>query len=225
MRERISKFFDGITSRLDLAGYVWSGLVIVNTFVTAHFASLNAWIASFGPLGYWSVGLLGGLLAALIGLLIARIRLWWITGAAIDKWKKDVSSVNPLDDQFTKLRLRLLDLAHPITKKISNKTFVNCELMGPANIMVTGTGGFNTTSFMNCDIVVMRPPPPELPVHNCVVLENVHVVGGSLWNVTLLIPLTMVPTFQAMGATILTAIPDAAPVLPLTPNTVGGMGP
>jgi hypothetical protein len=222
MRERLAKIFERATSRLDTAGYIWTGFTLVSTFVTAHFASANNWIASFGAIGYWSAGLLGGLVVALIGLVIARIRLWWLTGGAIDKWKKDVSSVNPLDDQFTKLRLRLSDLAHPITKKISNKTLVNCELMGPANVIVTGNGGFNSAAFMNCDIVVLRPPPPEIPVHNCIVLDNVHVIGGSIWNVTLLIPREMVHTFENMGAKILTAIPNESPAPQLPLGTATG---
>jgi hypothetical protein len=222
MRERFAKWIERATARLDTAGYIWTGLTFVSTYLTAHFASLNTWIAKFGPIGYWSAGLLGGLVVALAGLIIAHIRLLWMTGGAIDKWKKDVSAANPLDDQFTRLRLKFQDLAHPVSKRIANKTFVNCELMGPANIVVAGNSSFNATGFMNCDVVVFRPPPPELPIHNCIILESVNFIGGSIWNVTLFIPPPMAPILQGMGAQILTAIPNESPAPQSPLNTATG---
>src|SRR3954447_18632738 len=108
MWNRLWKRVERLVSRLDFFAYAWAGFTAVSGFVTAHLASLNNWIASFGAIGYWSAGLLGALVVALIGAALARVRVWWITGSALDKWRQDVSAFNPLDDTFTKLRMRLL---------------------------------------------------------------------------------------------------------------------
>ena len=186
-------------------------------FVTAHFAALNEWIASFGPIGYWTAGLIGTLLVAVIGAILARIRLWWLTGGAIDKWKKDVVGINPLDAQFTGLRIRIHDLAHPVSKIIKNKAFFNCELMGPANIALLNNNHFQNGGFFGCDVVVGKQ---DTEIKNAIGFENVSFIGGGIWNATIFIPPQLVPLFRQMGAHFVTLTGDEAPA-PQQPQGIG----
>lgn len=192
MREKLTSLVDRWASRLDIISYVCIGMSVVSGYLTAHFAALNRWIASFGPIGYWTAGLLGALIVALIGGLIARIRLWWITGKAIDKWKEETSTVNPLDHEFTNVRINIADLVNPVTRRISKKRFVNCELMGPATIVFLGQGSVTGSGFINCDLLCVRE---DRPAFNAVILENIEMLGCRLYACTIYVPRAFVPSF------------------------------
>jgi len=218
-RKRLSEAADWITSKLDFIFYVYAGYVAVSGLVTGYLASLNDWIASYGPLGYWSAGMTGALVATLTGAGFARLRLWWIEGNAVNKWKDDVVGVNPLDHQFTGLRLRMSDFVHPVRREIANKTFIECELMGPINVCLMDHMHITGAGLLNCDIIVAGP---DIPIFTAVRAERLTILRGTLVNWTIIIPPNLVPIFQQMGAQFVTPIAGAQPTPQLPQGTAQG---
>lgn len=91
----------------------------------------------YAPASWVIAAVLGALCGVLIMLLatIARERLQLI------RFREQVftaSQINPLDPMFTGRRLRLVDLAPPVGPFIDQKTFTDCEIIGPANVMFAG---------------------------------------------------------------------------------------
>lgn len=193
MWERVQKFFDRFESRWSLLSlFIASGAAGV---VTGWIASGAEWVNQYGRLGWWSAFLLGFAISAwgLAGISWARSQ--WTKGSAIRKWKEDVSSFNPLDSEFTKLRMRISDLVNPITQRIADKRLTDCELIGPANVAFLGVGNMYGTTFMNCDVVAVRA---DALIRNVVVFENVEIVRGRLFNCTVFVPPAVLPQIMAI---------------------------
>src|SRR5262249_41363838 len=132
------------------------GSIVAVAALTGFIANATYWIQPLGPIAYWVAALLAMYIATLIVNGFAKLRVSWHSAAAIDKWKSDVATINPLDKEFNRIRIKWSDLVHPITNRIKNKTFVDCELIGPANIGPMSSD-FSDCHFYNCDVVVVYP--------------------------------------------------------------------
>jgi hypothetical protein len=190
----------------------WQTLVAV--FVAGggmtYLAAITDWAHAWGPLGIGAVGLAAAL-AVWIGLALgasirAKATLHKAHTTAIEKWKEQVDSVNPLASEFHTKRLRIADISHPISNRISNKRMIDCELVGPANLVMIGSS-FSHVGFMNCDIAVARD---GAMIQNAILLENVTMIGGQIWNCTIFIPSNQIPAFRAAGGNFisLTGVPE-----------------
>jgi len=81
---------------------------------------------------------------------------------------------------FDSERIRISDIVHPVTKLIVQKTFNNCELFGPANLILNGITA-NGVAFNDCEFIVLRE---NVRINNAVVLDKCHIIGSQIWNVT-----------------------------------------
>src|SRR5262245_596403 len=91
--------------------------------ITAWIASGTAWIDQFGARGWWIAGLIGSLLALLIILTGTVARYVWVRASILRRWARHIDTVNPLDPEFHRKRIKLGDLAHPVTRFVRNKRF------------------------------------------------------------------------------------------------------
>lgn len=204
MFERFQKLFDRVESRIALWQVV-AGSSLLTGGVSAWLASFTDWLYAAGPIAWWYAALLGCLVGLAIILVAVGIRYLWIRSGALRKWEEKVDDFNPLDSDFHRKRLRFSDLAHPVTNSINGKTLVDCELLGPANILMRGGGSFIGIELTNCDVVALRTAP-QLRINNVIVLNNTSITNGSIWNCTIYVPPGMVRAFQEMGAEFITAI-------------------
>lgn len=167
--------------------------------VTAYLGSTISWIASFGAFGWWVAGLCGffATSASLAALGIAKEKR--AAAKARERWAEQVDGTNPLDTDFTRKRLKISDIASPIDKRIANKRFTDCELMGPANIVLMNGGSLMGAAVHNCDICVVRD---QTPIHNVIVFDACNILGGSIFGCTIFISDKMYADhFEGMGAT------------------------
>ena len=137
------------------------------------------------------------------------MRYLWIRAGATRKWKYQVHDINPLAKEFHKQRIKLFDLAHPITKTISGKRIIDCEIMGPANLFMRGRGRISDATLNNCDIVVVQSHK-AVPINNVIAIEDTDIIGGGIWGCTIFIPMTMLSVFRNMGADFITLTGDPA---------------
>ncbi len=169
----------------------------------SYLASITGWMAAWGPLGVGAAGLFAAAVVwvclAWAASLRASAQRHRAEASAIEKWKERVDAINPLLPEFNRQRIRVADLAHPIAQSIADKRLIDCELIGPANLALLG-GHFQGVVFMNCDIVVARL---GIPVRNAVAVRNVTMIGGAIWNCTLLLRPAEIPAFVAMNAVFL----------------------
>ena len=171
-----------------------------------YLASITEWIKAWGPAGIGAAGLLAAL-AAWVGLAWAsRLRgdaqLRLANATAIEKWKEQVDTVNPLAKEFHTKRVKLSDLMHPVTSRVKGKRFIDCQIMGPANLLIIDNVTITGVGFANCDVVVARPA--QIRIFNVLALEDVQIFGGEIIGCTIIIQRDLVPTFQQMGVKFLT---------------------
>lgn len=154
----------------------------VGALVSGSLASTATWLNQWGWFGWWCAVLMGFLVAsaAWAAVNVAKERL--AVRRTMEKWAAKVAdSVNPLDDAFHQKRLSLSDLANPVTRKIENKKFTNCELIGPANIFLLKDLRISNVTFIDCD---MCPTKDEVALHNVIALESCEIYGGIMAKAT-----------------------------------------
>jgi hypothetical protein len=81
--------------------------------------------------------------------------------------------LNPLDTLFTTRRVRVVDLSPPIGAVIRGKTFVDCDIMGPANIMFEDCH-FQGNAGDVVDAIIIKPgmtPRNGFGFQNCIFRE------------------------------------------------------
>ena len=66
---------------------------------------------------------------------------------------------------------------------LEDKQFRECELVGPANLVLNDCLLYDIT-LSNCDIIVQTKP---LTFHNIVLMKKCNITGGKLYNCTLII--------------------------------------
>ena len=173
-----------------LAAWLWT---IGGGVVTGWAASAANLFPQYAPFSWVLAGLLGALIASLAAMCVGWLRYAVVKATAVAKWRDRVDSINPLDAAFHAKRISWQDIAHPISRKVERKRFTECDLLGPANIVMMGTGTVYGVHFFDCDIVVARP---DAVLFNVIALENVEIIGGTMWRCTIIIPPEQVPTFQ-----------------------------
>lgn len=183
---------DTALSLLDRA-YNWLPLVIG----TAGVSAISGWaayvsqsVAQFGPIAWISAALIGGLLFLLLYLLWLRSRLLATRLIHAHAMMERTDTVNPLESVFTRKRIRLDDLKLPLVQPVAGKTFVDCELVGPAVILFGGQANLSHVGFVCCDFVAIKD---QTLVQNVLPLIDVTIRGGKIYQATILVGQSAVP--------------------------------
>jgi hypothetical protein len=150
---------------------------VAKYFVPASFTgALVAWATWFAglfqpaaPASWIIAGVLGALAGSLIVYLavVARERLQIVRLRNATLFS---SHINPLDTLFTTRRVRITDLAPPVGQVIDGKTFVDCDILGPANVMFQGCHfHHNTGEVVDALIVKLGASPTNgFGFRNCI---------------------------------------------------------
>jgi hypothetical protein len=145
-----------------LPGWAWTNLGnlaliagwIVTIAVPAWAVSVVTQLQAYAPASWIFAGLLGGVLSAAGFALFGWGKARSAQAVAIAKWKDQVSTINPLDDEFHKKRIKLEDLVDPTGTGVVKKKFTSCELLGPINLVGLGGRMMNST-FMRCNVILL----------------------------------------------------------------------
>lgn len=166
--------------------------------VTAYLSSTVSWVANFGAFGLWVAGLCGFFVTSISLAALGIAKEKRAAAKARERWAAQVDSTNPLDTDFTRKRLNISDIVSPIDKRIANKRFTHCELLGPANIILINAGSLMETSFDQCDICVIQD---STTIQNVVVFDACHIHGCSIFGCTVFVSDKMYADhFKGMGA-------------------------
>jgi hypothetical protein len=134
-----------------LSSTLGGGAVIVYT------ASITEWLKPWGPIAYATLGL-----GAALTIFVIFASFFWLYASgkvkiALSRYSDAslaASTINPLDDNFVKRRIRLSDFANALQRKIRAVKFQDCEIYGPALIFLNGCH-FGAADIINCDFVIL----------------------------------------------------------------------
>lgn len=183
--------------------------------LTGALVGWATWLAGlfqqYAPASWVIAGVLGALVGALIMLVaaLARERMQLV------KFRNGVFSahqINPLDVMFNSRRIRLVDLAPPLGPYIIGKTFIDCEIIGPANIMFTGCHFQQSGGEVVDGIVIKAPLQPS----NGFAFKNCTFTRCKFYLMTFMVVESDYPFFLAnhTGLNWITERPDQ-PQLPI----------
>ena len=179
---KIAETYDRFSGRVANSYAVWA--LLPSGAVSGSMAWLSTYVDAvnqFGAFGWASVGLTTFVTTS-VGL--AAVGTWrekLANAKAAREWNLRTDAINPLRRSFDSERIRISDLAHPLSKRIEGKSFNDCQLVGPANIILIGSGTFDGVSMLNCDVVIIKD---STSIFNVTVLENCHMMGGEILNST-----------------------------------------
>lgn len=206
--------FNRLDKNIDRFGYwigayaLFAGSTVMGV-MAGWIASYSVWMEQFGAIGWLITGLIAFLISALGALLIAQVRLQWITASATRHWQDKVDYINPLDKEFNKVRLRLDDIAHPMYRRIANKKIYGCEIIGPASVFLHKNVIIAHNSVHGCSVVVLRQ-------HNngnvypggAFILEDVSIIHSDIDRITFFVTPDMVDVLKDAGLTFSTLTGD-----------------
>ena len=169
----------------------------VGGIVTAALSRGVDWIAQYGWFGWWCMFMVGAAVVSAVVALISFAKERLVRARAVQHWSQVVDNINPLDHQFHRKRIRISDLAPPVSKKIEGKRFTDCELIGPSNIVILNNVAMQDIEFLNCDIV---PTKRNVRLFNVIGVEGSQIVGGSIQNATIFVHPDALGALEAAGA-------------------------
>jgi hypothetical protein len=107
-----------------------------------------------------AAGFCGFLLFAFGYALIARARAQWVRTKYDYGLYKRTGFVDPMVATFENKRIFLADFILPSDPHIEGKTFINCEIVGPANVFFRYNNRVDEHRLPICDGVVIAPGKP-----------------------------------------------------------------
>lgn len=207
--ERINRFFMNSEWRLSL---VLTMVGIVSSF------ALPAWavratnlFADYSPFSWVAAGFIGFLLFAFGYFLIAHARSKWVRSRYDHNLYKRTGFVDPMAATFENKRIFLSDFILPSDPHIEGKTFINCEIIGPANLFFRNNNRVDEHRLPVCDGIVIQPGKPFL---NGVFLDGCAFRKCSFKRVTVVLLPEMYQHSRNVDWLNWIAVPDEQPDIP-----------
>jgi hypothetical protein len=168
-----------VPKRLSKSGWAWISDWLIDHWPQivwiggasgmTYLASITVWLNNYGPVAYGAVGLSTYLIFmigyAIYGIARKKIAL---SRLADERWK--AGSINPLEGNFNKRRIKLSDFFDPFYKSIQTAKFQDCELLGPSNVYLMGCTLSHPT-FSSCQVVIIEQGKKVIGVtafENCI---------------------------------------------------------
>ncbi len=159
---------------------VWLGAIAV----TAWAAKAANLFAEYAPLSWVSAGLLGGLVIAVAYRLIASGRARWIRSKYDNAMMLRGGLVDPLAKTFERKRIYLSEFVLPSHPWIEGKTFIDCEIIGPANVLFVTGNSATENRLPHCDAIALAMNDSP---YNAIFIRACTFRGCSFLRLTFLI--------------------------------------
>jgi len=173
---------------LDRAANYWQAIAATGLLgmgvVTAWAASAVDAFSTYAPLSWIIAGLLGSLIAAatfLVAQLAVRLRVrnrWNVLLMA------EPQPINPIEKTFEKRRIRISEMVLPSHRVLTNKTFIDCEIVGPANLYWFRGNAAAAPYGPKIDAVYLEP---KATFFNGIVLDGCIFRNCAFVNITLFV--------------------------------------
>jgi hypothetical protein len=104
--------------------------------LSAYLSTTSEWMEQFGGFGLLMAGLAGGLLTMAFLALWTRTRIWMYEAKLRKRSVGGSSPFDPMATTYENKRLYLKDLAPAGRRQVLAKRFINCEIIGPGNVVL-----------------------------------------------------------------------------------------
>tara|TARA_R110000751_G_scaffold31305_1_gene79849 strand:+ start:184 stop:882 length:699 start_codon:yes stop_codon:yes gene_type:complete len=166
-------------------------LLLKGAGIVGSFA-LPAWAASaveqfqqYAPLSWIAAGFVGMLIAAMVYGVYAWASARMVKARYDAKMLAKGSFVDPMAKTYEDVRIYLNEFCLPSHPVIQKKTFINCQIIGPANIILEFGNNVQEAEYPISDAVRLKETPN---IFNAVFVRNCIFRQCSFQRITFLVP-------------------------------------
>lgn len=165
----IDRFFSKVEWRWSLANMLWGVGAIASATLPAWAVRTMELFSEFSPLSWVLAGFAGLAVYCLCYLFFAWARTIHVRSRFNDRIMNSGGFVDPMAKVFERKRIFLNDFCLPTNPYITDKSFIDCEIIGPANLFLAVKNRVDQIQLPDCDAVVL---PPDGKFYNGYTLIN-----------------------------------------------------
>jgi hypothetical protein len=194
-------FIDRWSGRTANALAIWP--LLPAGIVSGVVAYASTWVPTLkalGPFAWLSTAVLtfAVLSGSLLFLALARDR--WVLAREKQKWlDQSDSDINPMETEFIKKRITLSRFVNELFPRITNKRFIDCELVGPSSVMLLDGMSLTRSRFVDCNFI---PIKPGAGIYHAIGMSNCRVQDCTLIGLTFFIPMNIIPIIEESGMSV-----------------------
>ena len=162
--------------------------------VFAWLAAATEWLNAYGPITWGIAGAFG------VVIFVSVLAIWAKFALLVERRRharlqtESFDPINPLNDDFRKMRINLSVFDSPFPGDVvANKKFDDCELIGPATVILIGGNLIIKNETTNCNFVRVRN---DFHLYGVIAFKDCTIQECRLLNMTILVPLSQVGTFE-----------------------------
>lgn len=166
-----------------LGNFVWIGGLCASFALPAWATNVTGVFSEYAPLSWVIAGFIG------VGASSCSMAIWaWAKGKFVrsaydQKLLAKGGAIDPLDKTFERKRIYLNEFCLPSHPYIEGKTFIDCEIIGPANVILMFGNAVNDHKGPVCDAMVIAPGADPVNGYG---FKNCIFRGCSFQRVTLM---------------------------------------
>ncbi len=165
-----------------------SGIVFV---WAAHATKI---LKPYEPISWVIAATIGAIVFCFILLLAMYARNIAVNATLRRRFYESGERINPIQSVFQSQRIHISDLAPPVGFRISDKTFLDCEIIGPANIILSGSGSLSDSGFTQSDMIILNNT--NVLCFNATEFYNCSFLRCKFFLTTMLVPEVAVSKFE-----------------------------
>ncbi len=185
MRDKINKLLSTFEWRLSLSQQVLyiTGL-IASVSLPAWAVSVMETFTEYAPLSWVVAGFSGAFLFLFLVLLYQGFVRVKLRNDLFTRLSRSTDAVNPLDRAFHEKRIQIRDILPPVGKRITGRSFLDCDIVGPANLVIWSGNSINNPGGECVDAVLLKEDVTPL---NGIVLHDCDFRNCKFYNITFLV--------------------------------------
>ena len=155
--KKVDRFFSGLEWKLSLATMLWGVPAAVASFVLPAWAVRGTKVfEGYAPASWVAAGFLGLFVASATYGIAALARGKWVRARYDATMLAQGGAVDPLEKTFERKRIYLNEFCLPSHPFIEGKAFIDCELIGPANIIFVSGNNISDARLPIVDAIYMK---------------------------------------------------------------------
>jgi hypothetical protein len=192
--KKVDRFFSGLEWKWSLVNLLWGVPAAIASFALPAWAvKASKVFEQYAPLSWVVAGFIG--LAS--GVLIYSVAAWgrgrWVRARYDSRMLAQGGSIDALEKTFERKRIYLNEFCLPSHPLVEDKAFIDCEIVGPANIIFISGNNISDGRYPICDAVYMRN---GVGPYNGYIFKDCMFRGCNFTRVTFLVPFEETEMFK-----------------------------
>ncbi|MBL6600016.1 MAG: hypothetical protein ISP41_14085 [Alphaproteobacteria bacterium] len=156
-RNEIDRFFSKIEWRWSLANMLWGTGALASATLPAWAVSAMEIFSQYAPLSWIAAGFVGFIVFCVGFLVYSKAHQIYVRSRFNARSISSGAYVDPMAKMFERKRIFLSDFCLPSSQVINDKNFVDCEIIGPANLYLAYGNKADEPVLPKCDATVLFP--------------------------------------------------------------------